>query len=35
MHEDLILLIGQHIKSKRTDKNITLEELAEEIVASL
>src|SRR5262245_36549925 len=28
MHEDLILLIGQHIKSKRTDKNVTLEELA-------
>ncbi|HEY1201370.1 MAG TPA: helix-turn-helix transcriptional regulator [Niastella sp.] len=28
MHEDLILLIGQNIKSKRTEKNITLEELA-------
>jgi transcriptional regulator with XRE-family HTH domain len=29
MHEDLILLIGQNIKSKRTEKNITLEELAQ------
>lgn len=29
MHEDLILLIGQHIKSKRTEKNITLEALAQ------
>ena len=28
MNEDLILLIGQNIKSKRTEKNITLEELA-------
>jgi len=28
MHEDLILLIGQRLKSKRTEKNITLEELA-------
>lgn len=28
MQEDLILLIGEKIKSKRTQKNITLEELA-------
>ena len=28
MHEDLLLLIGQNIKSKRTEKKITLEELA-------
>lgn len=28
MQEDLILLIGEQIKSKRTQKNITLEELA-------
>ena len=28
MHEELLLLIGQHIKTKRTKKNITLEELA-------
>jgi transcriptional regulator with XRE-family HTH domain len=28
MQEDLILLIGPHIKQKRTEKNITLEELA-------
>ena len=28
MHEDLILLNRQTIKSKRTEKNITLEELA-------
>ncbi len=28
MQEDLILLIGEKLKSKRTQKNITLEELA-------
>src|SRR5258706_15581006 len=28
MHEDLILLIGDKIKAKRTKKKITLEELA-------
>ncbi|PWT78962.1 MAG: XRE family transcriptional regulator [Bacteroidetes bacterium] len=28
MHEELILLIGDKIRSKRTNKNITLEELA-------
>jgi transcriptional regulator with XRE-family HTH domain len=28
MHEDLLLLIGQNIKTKRTEKKITLEELA-------
>jgi len=28
MHEDLLLLIGQNIRMKRTEKKITLEELA-------
>src|SRR5580698_9885026 len=28
MHEELLLLLGDKIKSKRTQKNITLEQLA-------